>query len=383
MRRNIILDVVLSDCQRLTDPANLRHLGNLLAQHGFQMAVYPIPGGEGVVLKGTEIGDYLVQTWPKEVQERSPVWGDMPIPYGRTLLAIGMEELQWSLSLGFKAGHMRAMIGGLVDFEFRDQRAWVEPFARRLLELAQSLYPELQSAITVICETGTAPSFEDVLQRKLKHINWVNIFGPPYVEKYGRDFLLGLPGYRTEAWADGSIYHQLSPTFLTDDPKAARALRQQVVDYCAQHGLKVVCKAPYHLAGVSLTPPPATEEEPIPDESVRVYMQEILRTTLLLKDGTRVKPVPVPWEALTSAQRQIALDAIKAAAIAEIRQHRDKRIRFEFNAIPDELDELLADLAGRDNPGFEWVEVDMEESQAAQNNAKPGQRLNKPVALRS
>jgi hypothetical protein len=55
----------------------------------------------------------------------------------------------------------------------------------------------------------------------------------------------------------------------------------------------------------------------------------------------------------------MALDAIKAAAIAEIRQHRDKRIRFEFNALPDELDQLMAALVGRDNPDFEYVQVDM------------------------
>ena len=115
----------------------------------------------------------------------------------------------------------------------------------------------------------------------------------PYVEKYGRAFLLGLPGYRTEEWADGSIYYQLSPTFVLDDLKAARALRKQVVGYCAQAGLKVICRAPYQLPRARPTPQPPAEE-PVPDESVRAYMQEILGTTLLVKDGTRVKPIPVP-----------------------------------------------------------------------------------------
>jgi hypothetical protein len=57
----------------------------------------------------------------------------------------------------------------------------------------------------------------------------------------------------------------------------------------------------------------------------------------------------------------MALEAIKQAAIAEIRRPGRQRIRFEFNAIPDELDQLLADLAGRDNPDFAWAEVTMGE----------------------
>ncbi len=56
----------------------------------------------------------------------------------------------------------------------------------------------------------------------------------------------------------------------------------------------------------------------------------------------------------------LALEAIKEAAIAEIKRPGRKRIRFEFNEIPDDLDRLLADLAGWDNPDFEWVEVAME-----------------------
>ncbi len=213
-------------------------------------------------------------------------------------------------------------------------------------------------------ERGQWLDVSEVARRKLKHINWVNIFGPSYVAKFGRAFLLGLPGYRTEEWPDGSIYHQLSPTFVTDDPKAAKALQKQVVDYCAQAGLKVTCKAPYQLPRAQPTrqapaQQPEEAEEPIPDISVQIYMQEILGTTLLLDDGTRVKPVAVPWEALTPVQVEIAVTAIKAVAIDEICQHRDQRIRFEFNELPEALDALMADLVGRDNPDFEYVQVDM------------------------
>jgi hypothetical protein len=52
---------------------------------------------------------------------------------------------------------------------------------------------------------------------------------------------------------------------------------------------------------------------------------------------------------------------ILPAAIAELKRPGRQRIRFEFNAIPDDLDQLLADLAGRDNPDFAWAEVTMGE----------------------
>ena len=85
-------------------------------------------------------------------------------------------------------------------------------------------------------------------------------------------------------------------------------------------------------------------------------MQEILGTTLLLDDGTRVKPVAVPWEALTPVQVEIALTAIKAVAIDEICQHRDQRIRFEFNEVAGGVGCADGGSGGRDNPDFEYVQ---------------------------
>ena len=366
MQRQIMLDAAFEDCGQLTCTEDLRHFGDLLAKHGLRMIVYPT-SSEGVILGDAEIGNYLVETWPNEMRSWLQASGGRyhTFPYGRKLLVPEIEELQSSMSLEYnsKVERLGVHIGGLVDFEFRDQRAWVEPYAARLHGLAFALTSDLQPALTSVDKTGCLHALDDVIKRKLKYINWVNIFGPAYVAKYGREFLLGLPGYRIEEWPDGSIYYQLSPTFVAHDLKAARALRREVVEYCAQAGLKVTCKAPYQLPHVvpawQMQPQPPDEGEPIPNESVRVYMQEMLQTTLLLKDGTRVKVVSVPWDVLTPVQQRIALDVIEATAIAEIREHRDKRIRFEFNVIPDELDQMMADLAGRGNPDFEWVVVDM------------------------
>lgn len=357
MRRNIMLGVMFLDCEQLSKLADLQHLAHSLMQRGFQFVDFPMPGEEGVVLRQAEIDDYLARTWPPDALQES-AQGQLVIPWGRTLMASGMEDLQWHFSMEFEFGRTAVNIYGALDFEFRDQRAWVEPYAQRLYGLVRALYPELQPALAAVYEFSTRPIFGDVLKRKLKHINWVNIFGPPYVGKYGREFLLGLPGYKTEELPDGGIFHQLTPTFLTDDPQMAEALRQEVIASCAQASLKVACEAPYYLAGVT-SPTPAPTTPQVSDEELQAYLKEMLGVTLLLDDGTRVKPIYIEWDTLSLAQRQIALDTIKAAAIAEIRQHRDKHIRFEFNTLPDELDQMMADLVGRDNPDLEYVQVDM------------------------
>ena len=248
-------------------------------------------------------------------------------------------------------------IGTLLDFEFKDERHLVEPTMHRLSALGRTLYPLTRPWLGCIDEASSDSILpRDVRKLRLKHIGWVNFFGPAYVQKYGRDFLLGLPGYKTELLPDGGVFHQLSPTFVAGSEKEAKALRRQVIAYCARHGLKVTCQAPYVIPGLTPQPQP---RKAVTDEEVREYLQQALAVTLVLTDGTRVKPVYIPWEALTPGQRQMALEAIRQAAIAEIRRPGRQRIRFEFNEIPDELDQMLADLVGRDNPDFEWVEVEM------------------------
>lgn len=361
MSSDFMLAVVLSDCKRLSGLANLHHLGELLVQHGFNMIIFPKVGEEGVVLRGTQVGAYLNQTVPGELQEAALMLKHRyPASFGRRLLTEEAAKQGWGFGLSYKDGHVDVLVDSpLLDLESPEHCTLVEPCAQRLRALAHAMYAELQPAVASVDKPGQGHNlFTDVLKRRLKYINWVNIFGLPYVQKYGRDFLLGLPGYKVEELSDGSIYHQLSPTFLVEEPKSARALRQQVVTYCARADLKVVCKAPYHLPGVSSSPEPPPEDA-ISDEAVRAYMQEILSRTLVLTDGTRLKPIPVAWHMLTPTQEQIAVEMIKAAAVAEIRQHRDKRIRFEFNALPTALETMMADLVGRENPDFEWVQVEM------------------------
>jgi hypothetical protein len=253
----------------------------------------------------------------------------------------------------------RLSIHSLADFEFKDQRQYVEPFAQRLKDLGLALYPLVQPTLGWVDESfSNETDTKESLKLKLRTISWVNFFGPAYIQRYGQDFLLGLPGYKTELLPDGGVFYQLSPTFVATSEKEAKVLRRQVIAYCAGHGLKVTCRAPHYIAGVSPTPTPEPIA-PVSNAEVRTYLKQALATTLVLTDGTRVKPIYILWDDLTPRQRQMALDAIQRAAIAEIKRPGRKRIRFEFNEIPDDLDQTLADLVGRDNPDFEWVQVDM------------------------
>ncbi len=91
----------------------------------------------------------------------------------------------------------------------------VDSATSSFLRFAELLYPHLGPEYGWLDEVGERLHREqDVPARKLAHIFWANFFGPPYVERYGRDFLLGAPGWRVEELSDGGILYVLSPSFV-------------------------------------------------------------------------------------------------------------------------------------------------------------------------
>ena len=252
-------------------------------------------------------------------------------------------------------GGNKLQLGGLLDFQFKDERHLVEPFAQRLLAIARALYPLARPTYGEVEGNWGEWDTRAVSRLRLQHISWANFFSPAYVAKYGQDLLLNIPGYKTELLPDGGVFHQLSPTFVASSEEEAQRLRQEVQHYFRQHGLQVTCKAPFIIPGLTVRRTQA--RSPISDAELAAYLKQILGVTLVLDDGTRVKPISIPWEALTPEQRQMAVEAIRQAAVEEVKQAGGKKVRLEFNEIPDELDQALAEFAGRDNPHFEWVEV--------------------------
>lgn len=279
----------------------------------------------------------------------------------RILPAQSPEILTLFLSSFYGLEHGTVQIGGSVAVGPQGRSLALEVYAQDLLELALSLHPHLSPSYGWIDEDDATDRWvTEAIAAKLKVIGWANFFGPSYVNKYGRDFLLGLPGWKVEELADGGVFHQLTPSIVASDRKAARQLQGQVIEYCGRAGVRVRCPAPYVLQPLEHTQEDAELGEGYgTNEELQEYLQQILSTTLVLKDGTRVKPIYIEWALLTPEQRQIVLSFIKQAAASEIEQHRDARIRFEFNDIPDDLDRMMKDLVGMNNPGFKIIQVDM------------------------
>ncbi|MFQ6039871.1 MAG: hypothetical protein ACE5PV_03360 [Candidatus Poribacteria bacterium] len=48
----------------------------------------------------------------------------------------------------------------------------------------------------------------------MRKLMWANFYGPEYVRKYGREFLLNAPGWRKEELDDGGIAYIISPSYL-------------------------------------------------------------------------------------------------------------------------------------------------------------------------
>ena len=254
-------------------------------------------------------------------------------------------------------------LGGLVDFEFQDHLSDLELYAQELLRMALRLYPQLSPSFGWVDESGGNNGYiKEAVAVKFQVIGWINFFGPPFVKKYGREFLMGLPGWKVEELDDGGIFHQLTSNIVASDREATQQLQSQVIEYCRHAGLRVRCRGPYMPQPLRHTQEEAKQNDVEGyggDEDLKEYLQQILSTTLTLKDGTRVKPIYIEWDLLTPEQRQIALSFIKQAAVFEIRQHGDTRIRLEFNEIPDDLDRTMQDLVGINNPDFMYVQVDM------------------------
>lgn len=250
-------------------------------------------------------------------------------------------------------------LGGILNILDDAQRETAESYAQRLLVAGRALYPLARPILGWVDEGyGNDTLTGQSVKLKLLSISWVNFFGRGYTEKYGRSFLLGLPGYRTELLGDGGIFHQLSPTFFVSSEEEASRLRRQVRAYCKEHGFRVTCRAPYIIA----TTGPTQQESPEilgTDQEFGEYLTHALSTTLVLDDGTRVKPIYIPWEGLTDHQRDMALNAIKHATVSELKRAKGGRIRLEFNEVPELLERLLKDIAQQNRGKLEWQQVDM------------------------
>ncbi len=85
------------------------------------------------------------------------------------------------------------------------------------LKFARILYPLLRPEFGSIDVTRLylrASKEQESAPCPLPFIYWANIFGPAYVQHYGRDFLLAAPGWEIEQLDDGGILYVTTESYL-------------------------------------------------------------------------------------------------------------------------------------------------------------------------
>ena len=102
----------------------------------------------------------------------------------------------------------------MADANYIDNRI-NEERAQALLKLAFNLYSMLQPVFCWVDGTGyDTPNEKEIATLSLRKIMWANFYGPEYVDKYGREFLLNAPGWKKEELNDGGIAYIISPNYL-------------------------------------------------------------------------------------------------------------------------------------------------------------------------
>ena len=351
-------DLTMKDCRAIASPQDTLELAQCLPQYDLLPAdgkrlhyrpVEDIPAFMSTKIATAEVGLGNWSIWLTIL----PAWLDYQANY-----------LDGSFSVrNTDAGITNCEVGGLLEGV---HRAEVEPFAQRLLALGQECYPLAQPASGYINKAWTKePMDNEVKRAKLVSLGWANWFGPRYVARYGRDLLLGIPGYKTTRLDDGGVFHQLTPTFLVDDTKAAAALKRAVRAHFRHAGLKVTCQAPYVEQRIFGPPPPpplsvaAARAEYGSLDKFRAGVAALLATTLVTQSGWRVKVLPLAWGRLPATYRKVALTVLREAALAEVTAYPQAEIRFEFSELSAELVALMRDLQRQYGwPGFEQVDMD-------------------------
>jgi len=115
-----------------------------------------------------------------------------------------------SVALIPESGYLMLM----VDANYIDNRV-NEEHAQALLKFAFNLYSILQPVFCWVDGAGyDTPNEKEIATLSSLKIMWANFYGPEYVDKYGREFLLNAPGWKKEELNDGGIAYIISPNYL-------------------------------------------------------------------------------------------------------------------------------------------------------------------------
>jgi hypothetical protein len=266
----------------------------------------------------------------------------------------GFDNSIFSFELKNDTGTL--LLSGLVPVEL------AERYAQILRGVAVELFPLALPQLGWI-DTSNSTDERDVARTRLRVVSWLNMWGPSYLSAHGEGVLAGVPGVVTQSVPGAGLVHQVSREMFTADRRKTREIRQSVVDHFAAHELTVKCQAPCVLPRSAMAAAASEagvtgREAAMTDTTLVFYLKEMLGTTLVLTDGTRVKHLLLEWTALSPRQQRRAVEIIKNIVDLELRQIGDTaRLRLEFNEIPDDLDEALRGLVVPVAGHVEWVRV--------------------------
>ncbi|MCA9700924.1 MAG: hypothetical protein KC431_25590, partial [Myxococcales bacterium] len=149
------------------------------------------------------------------------------------------------------------------------------------------------------------------LRRCLPNFHWGMIFGPPYIDLFGRDVLLSAPAHRVRELPSGQILIQLTEDLRdleTDYPRVAAA-RERVKDYLGRDAFWSPAMATYRAPTFTFPEtgqvlPPAKNPRDVCDDLIRLLCKDAdlaLRANKLEYPNAwysdhREQTVAFPWQ---------------------------------------------------------------------------------------
>lgn len=195
----------------------------------------------------------------------------------------------------------------------------VEQMALGLLEVGKQLYPMLKPTYGDI-DGWIEVTEEEMLdshveQRKLPYLMWANFFGPEYIQKYGKEFLMNAPGWLKEELPDGGVLYVVGPSLLD----RWSVVSKQEVEAYFRRGVPGFKKA----------------------YEIRRPRMEFRFTILKLKGNRAVIPVDFTfWDNLTEGEKQAAQKGLLNTLASCLKRYAAVKVEFR-EAIPWEVERRL------------------------------------------
>ncbi len=216
---NTPVNLLLFDCAQLGEDGSLEQILETVQDFGLNIIGVRVWPNDGEIVFST----------PRYNQEARE---NMPSAYERHSLEFLVADDDIEISLAFSLGWTVSDTGST-------ERSWIHAYcpdalgenpehhSQGFLHLGKRLYRTVRPRYGWIerltfwnPEKAGYTTWEDVEKLGLPHIYWTNFFGPAYVEKLGKEFLIQAPGWQVEELDDGGLAYVLSPSVAGRSPVA-------------------------------------------------------------------------------------------------------------------------------------------------------------------